>query len=330
MEEEKAVLNKELYEFLIPRIAYYLKSNNLARIFKKKCPLFGAGAGERRIKLFSNSLEHMGDFSGHDMRISCLCAISNKGLASGSWDKTIKIWNIEDRAIMSTLYGHTGTVNALCKVKEGVFVSGSYDKSLIIWSKTPPESSIYSQRGTLTGHTRYIKGLARVNNRQIVSGDHQGFIMFWDIDQGLCLRQIPLVVTHDDFLLNHIKYDMRRDIVIVSHWNKVSVWGADNTHIQKFDTKGESIEFLSEDLLLRGGDEGQLEFIDYSQTGCKLYPTIEGLHSDSICAIQRIAKNIVITVSDDGYLKVIDPISRQLYLRFKSNEGGFVALAYFY
>ena len=295
MEEEKAVLNKELYEFLIPRIAYYLKSNNLARIFKEKCPIFGAGGDEKRINLFSNSLEHMGYFSGYKFSIQCLCAISNKILASGSLDKTIKIWNIEDRAIMSTLYGHTNGVSALCKVKEGVFVSGSYDNSLIIWSKSPPESSTYSQRGTLIGHTTWITGLTRLNNREIVSGDPQGFIMIWDIDQGLCLRQIPPVVEYD--FLNQIKHDMRRNVVVVSLWKKVRVWGADNTHIQQFDTKGKSIEFLSEDLLLRGGDEGELEFIDYAQTGCKVPPTI---------------------------------ISRQLYLSFKNNEGKFAALAYFY
>ena len=132
MEEGKTTtINKE-YLRIIPRIAYYLKSKNIARIFKEKCPIFAAGRDEGRIDLFSNSLEHMGYFSGHKECIWCLCSISSKILASGSWDKTIKIWNIEDRSIMSTLSGHTETVSALCYVKEGVLVSGSLDKSLII------------------------------------------------------------------------------------------------------------------------------------------------------------------------------------------------------
>ena len=139
MEEEKAVVNKEEYERIIPRIVYYMKSNNIARIFKEKYPLFAAGGNERRINLFSNSLEHMGYFSGHRHLIRCLFPISKIILASGSRDETIKIWNIEDRSIMSTLSGHTGTVSALCYVKEGVLVSGSLDNSLIIWSKSRPE-----------------------------------------------------------------------------------------------------------------------------------------------------------------------------------------------
>ena len=333
MEEEKAVVNKEEYERIIPRIGYYLKSKYITRnIFKeKKCSLFAAGGGEEIINLFSNSLEQMGYFSGHKDSIWCLCPISNKILASGSGDTTIKIWNIEDRSIMSILSGHTKRVSVLCYVKEGVLVSGSWDKSLIIWSKSRPESSIYSHRQTLTGHKSWIQGIIRLNNREIVSGDLNGDLMIWNIDQGLCIRQIPCVHGYGPFI------QMKQHIggnVFVSYRNNVRVWGAANnwrnTPIKQFDVfLGCSIEFLSEDLLLRGGDEGQLEFIDYAQTGCKLPPIIERLHSKSIHAIQRIIKNIVITASADGYIKVIHPISRICYLEYKGRKP-LEALAYFY
>ena len=322
-------VNKEKYERIIPRIGYYLKSKNIARIFKEKCPIFAAGGKEAIINLFSNSLEHMGYFSGHKHWIWCLCAISNKILASGSEDKTIKIWNIEDRSIMSTLSGHTLAVSVLCYVKEKVFVSGSEDKSLIIWSKSTSESSTYSHRLTLTGHKSEIMGIIILNNREIVSGEYLGDLMMWNIDQGLCIRQIPRV-RGIDYLIQ-MKQHIRGDIV-VSYEYKVRVWGAANNWggdpIKQFDVKGYSIEFLSGDLLLRGGLTGQLEFIDYAQTGCKLPSTIR-LHSDCINDIQRIAKNIVITASGDGYLKVIHPISRRCYMKFKAREVLY-ALAYFY
>ena len=331
MEEEKGVVNKNEYERLTPRIGYYMKSKNIARIFKEKFPLFAAGGKEAIINLFSNSLEHMGYFSGHKHSIWCLCRISNKILASGSEDKNIKIWNIEDRSIMSTLSGHTERVKVLCYVKEGAFVSGSLDYSLIIWSKSTPESSTYSHKQTLTGHKSAIFGIIRLNNREIISGEFNGDLMMWNIDQGLCIRQIPSFSGYDS--LTQMKQHMRGDVV-VSFRDKVKVWGAanglGNTHIKQFDVDGRSIEFLSGgDLLLSGGYEGQLEFIDYAQTGCKLPSIIMGLHSKRICAIQRIAKNIVITASADGYLKVIHPIFRRCYLKFKARKLLY-ALAYFY
>ena len=331
MEEEKAVVNKEKYERIIPRIGYYMKSKNIAAIFKHKCLLFVAGSYEGMIELFSNSLEHMGYFSGHKKWIRCLCAISNKILASGSEDKTIKIWNIEDRSIMSTLSGHAWTVNALCYVKEGVFVSGSWDKSLIIWSKSTSESCTYSHRQTLRGHKSEIMGIIRLNNREIVSGEMDGDLMMWNIDQGLCIRQIPRVGGYDS--LNQMKQHIGGDVV-VDYLENVKVWGAANNWggdpIKQFDVCwGRSIEFLSGDFLLRGGCEGELEFIDYGEIGYRLPLIIMGLHSESIYAIQRIAKNIVITASDDGYLKVIDPIFRRCYLKFKARKSLYV-LAYFY
>ena len=277
MEEEKGVVNKEKYERIIPRIGYYLKSKNITRnIFKEKCPIFAAGGGEKIINLFSNSLEHMGYFSGHKHWIWCLCQISDKILASGSRDNTIKIWNIENRSIMSTLSGHTGRVSVLCYVKEGVLVSGSWDESLIIWSKSTPKSSIYSHRQTLTGHKSLIMGIIKLNNKEIVSGESNGDLMIWNIDQGLCIRHIPRVRGYDT--LNQMKQHMRGDVV-VGYWWKVKVWGAANNWgedpIKQFDVcKGISIEFLSGDLLLRGGNEGQLEFLDYAQTGCNLPPII--------------------------------------------------------
>ena len=148
----RSARNKEYEKYMrvVPGIGYYLRSKNIPAICKYKCSSFATGGGNRRIYLLSNSLEEMGSFYGHLGHISCLCAISNRILASGSDNNNIKMWNIEERALISTLSGHTNTVTSLCYVREGVFVSGSLDESLIIWSKFPG-ASIYSQQ-LLTGH----------------------------------------------------------------------------------------------------------------------------------------------------------------------------------
>ena len=325
---EGSIRNKEYEEYMrvVPGIGYYMRSKNIPAICKFKCPSFAAGGGNRRIYLFANSLEEMGSLSGHKGHISCLCAFSNRILASGSEDSIIKIWDIEERAIICTLSGHTNTVTILCYVREGVFVSGSMDKSLIIWSKLPG-SNIYSQQ-VLKGHKSQIRGIIRINNSEIVSGELRGDLRIWNINQGICTRHI----SHIHYGITQMKQYMRE--VAVSYREKVIIWGAANnweTPLKQFSVcLGWSIEFLSEDILLRGRYEGELEFIDYTQAGCSL-PPIQGLHSKGIFDLHRIAKNIVITSSMDGFMNVIDPISRKCYLNFKKvGDDKWLAIACFY
>ena len=328
MEEGKIIENVRNGGYLrvVSRISYYMRSKNIAAICKYKCPTFAAGGRNQRIYLFANSLEEMGSFYGHKGHILCLCAISNRILASGSEDNIIKIWDIKERAFISTLSGHTNIVTTLCYVREGMFVSGSLDRSLIIWSKLVG-ANIYSQQ-VLKGHKSLIKGIIKINNSEIVSGEWKGDLKVWDIDQGICTRNIY-----------HIHYgilDMKQHMgeVAISYEGKVIIWGAANNWVaplKQFSVcLGWSIEFLSGDILLRGGSEGQLEFIDYAQIGCSL-PPIQGLHSDVIYDLKRIAKNIVITASMDGFMKVIDSISRKCYLNFKKGEDDlWLAITYFY
>ena len=62
-----------------------------------------------------------------------------------------------------------------------------------------------------------------------------------------------------------------------------------------------------------------------------LPPPIKGVHSREIIDIQRIAKNIVVIISYDGSLKIIDPRSRNGYLNFKIGDKLHArAMAYFY
>ena len=326
----KSPSSSNIYQRIVPRIAFYLKNKYISAIFKYKCPLFAAAGGNKgRIFLFSNSLEHMGTFSGDLYGILSLCAISNKILASGSWDNNIKIWDIENRDIISTLSGHTGCVTALCRLEGGQLVSGSDDNSLIIWSKLSGLSSTYSHKQLLTGHESGISEIIRINKREIISGEWNGNLKIWNIDQGVCTRHISSLF--NSCILNQMKH--HEGEVAISCKKKVFVLGAVNkweAPIKQFRVcAGLSIEFLEREILLRGGNFGELEFIDYAQTGCSMPPPIQGLHSDYINAIQRIAKNIMVTSSNDGSLKVIDPVIRKSYMKFKK-DAKMKVIVYFY
>ena len=62
--------------------------------------------------------------------------VSNDGnrIISGSEDKTVKVWNVENELCLNSLEGHSNWVKSVCFSGDGnIIVSGSEDKSIIVW-----------------------------------------------------------------------------------------------------------------------------------------------------------------------------------------------------
>ena len=105
-----------------------------------------------------------------------LAVLPNGLLASGSNDRTIKVWNIERGACEATLSGHTERVIALGVLPNGRLASGSADRTIKVWN---------IERGaceaTLSGHTSYVFSLAVLPNGMLVSGADGKTIKVWDL-----------------------------------------------------------------------------------------------------------------------------------------------------
>ena len=70
-------------------------------------------------------------FKLHAHSVLALVALpDNQHALSGSWDKTVKLFNINDGAVLRTFRHHTRTVRALALLPDGLrFISGSQDKT---------------------------------------------------------------------------------------------------------------------------------------------------------------------------------------------------------
>jgi WD40 repeat protein len=56
-------------------------------------------------------------------------------LASGSRDKTVKLWSVESQKEVTTLQGHSKFVNSVAFSPDGKYlVSGSKDSTVKLWS----------------------------------------------------------------------------------------------------------------------------------------------------------------------------------------------------
>jgi WD40 repeat protein len=56
-------------------------------------------------------------------------------LASGSGDKTVKLWSVESQKEVTTLQGHSSSVNSVAFSPDGKYLaSGSADNTVKLWS----------------------------------------------------------------------------------------------------------------------------------------------------------------------------------------------------
>jgi len=126
---------------------------------------------------------------GHSSFVNSL-AISPDGkiLASGSWDKTIKIWNLETGELISTLTGHSDRVNSVAISSDGqMLASGSSDETIKFWDLHSGELLC-----TFPGHSMEVNSVAISPNGLVIasSGGADNTIKLWNLRTGELLRTL--------------------------------------------------------------------------------------------------------------------------------------------
>jgi WD40 repeat protein len=132
--------------------------------------------------------KHNGDFDikfeGHIDFISCCSIISNTRLVSGSFDRTLKVWDLLTKKCELTLVGHTGWIKccAVLPDRNGFrLVSGSLDKTLKIWNLQTGKCEL-----TLEGHSDIIECCAVLSEGHLVSGSADKTLKVWNVNTGKC------------------------------------------------------------------------------------------------------------------------------------------------
>jgi WD40 repeat protein len=127
-------------------------------------------------------------FTGHEEFVWSV-AVSPDGTwaASGSWDNTVRIWNLETGTCRATLKGHANDVNSVAITPDGKRVlSASTDWSICVWDASTSREVV-----NLEGHTLPVWSVVALrDNARALSGSLDGTLRLWDLASGTCLKTI--------------------------------------------------------------------------------------------------------------------------------------------
>ncbi len=111
---------------------------------------------------------------------------NNETMLSAVADNSVRIWDIAERRLTTSLIGHKSTITSVAiSPDDKIFASGDANKEIILWDVENPK-----RLRTLTGHKNTINALtfspegASKYSGCLASGSLDGTIRFWNPDTG--------------------------------------------------------------------------------------------------------------------------------------------------
>ena len=97
-------------------------------------------------------------------------------LASGSYDRSIKLWSLDGRELVTFSAVHSGGVNSVSFSSDGqMLASGSYDRTVKLWSLDGRELQVFFDHSEAVNSVSFSP-----NGRMLASGSSDGTVRLWN------------------------------------------------------------------------------------------------------------------------------------------------------
>ena len=223
--------------------------------------------------------EFVSTLKGHKWQISCLEFKSTDNtvyLASGSWDKTVKIWDLSECDACTRLKGpHEGAVTSLTWCKKtneyDLLATTSADKTSCLWNcKTGKKLA------QLSGHDGWALDCSfSADSRTLATASWDSNIKLWDVETEKCVRSL---VDHESGVWT-CKYHTENPNIVCS--------GSEDGSLRVWDARATTSKYF-------GGHDDSIRACAWSPNGGD-YLVSGSADSTVSCfeIIARIIKNIV-------------------------------------
>jgi WD40 repeat protein/uncharacterized caspase-like protein len=147
--------------------------------------LIATASDDATIRLWQPDGQLLQTLAGHQDRVTSVAFSATGGLASGSTDRTVRLWNATDGSVQATLSGHQDAVTHVAFSADGqMLASASRDRTVQLW-----HSGSQTRLRTLVGHTGWVNSVSfSPDRRTLATGSEDNTIRLWSVADGRLIR----------------------------------------------------------------------------------------------------------------------------------------------
>ncbi|MEG3862411.1 AAA-like domain-containing protein [Microcoleus sp. herbarium12] len=277
---------------------------------------------EKQLKQALDEVQERNRLEGHKGTVfSVNFSPDGKTIASGSVDKTVKIWGI-DGTLLKTLEGHNATVYSVSFSPNGrLLASASGDNTIKLWSL---ESN---QVKTLSGHSEPVLSVCfSPDGRLLASASDDSTIKIWSLERGSLLTTLK---GHQKSVLSVSFSPDSKTIASASSDNTVKLWSLDGRELKTLN--GHSDTVLSVSFSLDGKTIASASLdkkIKLWNRDGSLSRTLEG-HDSGVYSVKFSPDGKTLaSASGDKTIKLWSRANGSELLTFKGHTGGIISLSF--
>lgn len=164
-------------------------------------------------------LERIPTLSGHSGEVNTIAvSLDGQKIATGSDDRTIKIWSLNTRKQLRTLKGHSQWVYSVAiSPDDRTVVSGSKDETIKVWNLNTGQ-----ELRSLRAHASYINSVAiSPDGQKIASGSYDKTVKIWNLNTG---QELNTLTGHSREVLSVVFSPDGQKLVSASADRTIKVW----------------------------------------------------------------------------------------------------------
>jgi hypothetical protein len=176
---------------------------------------------DRAWRKWSSHWAERTDLAGHTGAVRAVAFSSDgKFILTGSWDKTIRLWDAATGVVVATLAGHTERIRAVALSADAKrIIGGSDDTTARLW-----DAETGAAVATLVGHIGGVSAVAfSPNGKRVLTGSYDKTARLWDAGTGAAVATLAGHIGS----VNSVAFSSDGKHILTGSWdNTARLWDA--------------------------------------------------------------------------------------------------------